>query len=248
MWRVIVGAVIGFAVFDRIAAATGSVRGEAGLVVAPVVILTLLVLDRLLFKHPLRASFVTLPLRAPDGRGMYAALAVSAALLLGYPLYAWLTGARLTLHSGWPLLLPGLIAQAGIAEELLFRGFVYGRLRDVYPFWRAALLSLIPFVAAHLILFATMPPLIAGTAVLLSAVISFPLARLYDLGGHTIWAPALVHTVIQGSIKLVDVDAAHQTSLALAWMGACLVVPWLVFAVPRLPGGLKHLAPSPAPA
>ena len=49
--------------------------------------------------------------------------------------------------------LPGLFAQAGIAEELLFRGYLFGHLREGRSFWRAALLSMPPFLAVHLLLF-----------------------------------------------------------------------------------------------
>lgn len=55
-----------------------------------------------------------------------------------------------------------------------------------------------PFVAVHVLLFTYLPLPIAAAATLLSLAMSFPLARLYDLGGATIWAPAILHFVAQG--------------------------------------------------
>ena len=106
-------------------------------------------------------------------------------------------------YPGWISLLPGLFAQAGIAEEVLFRGYLFGHIRQGRTFWRAASLSMLPFVVVHLVLFFSMPWPIALASVVLAIVISFPLAYLYELGGNTIWAPALLHFVIQATVKVL---------------------------------------------
>ena len=134
----------------------------------------------------------------------------------------------LRLLPGWGWMLPGLFAQAGIAEEVLFRGFLFRYVRIGRSFWRAALLSMVPFVGVHLLLFWTMPWPVALAALLLSVIISFPLARLYELGGNTIWAPALLHFVVQGAIKVVNL-AEGAESFAIGWMIASAVVPLLIF-------------------
>jgi membrane protease YdiL (CAAX protease family) len=151
-------------------------------------------------------------------------------LLVVIPIYAAaLRGGLLAAHPGWLWLLPGLFAQSGIAEEALFRGYLFGRLRCGRSFWRAALLATVPFALVHLILFATMAWPVALAAVLLSIVLSFPLARLYELGGNTIWAPALLHFTVQGAIKVLEVPG--DTTLPLVWMAAAAVIPFLVFLV-----------------
>ena len=122
-----------------------------------------------------------------------------------FPLFARATATPIAARDGWPLLLPGLLAQGGIAEECLFRGYLFGHLRRERSFWRAAWLSVPPFVAVHLLLFTYMPVPVAAAATLLSLVMSFPLARLYDLGGGTIWAPALLHFVAQAGPKIAVV-------------------------------------------
>jgi membrane protease YdiL (CAAX protease family) len=134
----------------------------------------------------------------------------------------------LTLVAGWAWMLPGLFAQGGIAEEVLFRGFLFRYVRSGRSFWRAASVSMLPFVAVHLLLFLTMPWPIAVASVLLAVVVSFPLARLYELGGGTIWAPALLHFVIQGTVKVV-VAGGGVESFAIIWMIASAVVPLLIF-------------------
>ena len=184
----------------------------------------------ILFGNKLRDAARRIGLASPLPAGVVAAGVCSFILLLLFPVYALQTGASLTLLPNWYLLLPGLFAQAGIAEETLFRGYLFGHLRAGRPFWRAAFLSMLPFVAVHLFMFQTMPFPIALAAVGLAVVTSFPFAHLYELGGNTIWAPALLHFVVQGAIKVVVVGDAQDTMFPLVWMAGSAVVPWLVFA------------------
>jgi hypothetical protein len=95
-------------------------------------------------------------------------------------------------------------------------------------FWRAAALSMLPFVAVRLVLFVSMPWPIALASVLLAIVISFPLAYLFELGGDTIWAPAFLHFVIQATVKVVAFSQGTE-SFALVWMLASATVPLLIF-------------------
>jgi len=71
---------------------------------------------------------------------------------------------------------------------------------------------------------------IALASVLLAVVIRFPLAYLFELVGGTIWAPALLHFVIQATVKVL-VFSHGAESFALAWIAASAVTPLLVFAV-----------------
>jgi membrane protease YdiL (CAAX protease family) len=138
-------------------------------------------------------------------------------------------GASVAGYPGWPSLLPGLLAQAGVAEEVLFRGYLFGHAREHRPFWPAVLFAMGPFVAVHLLLFLTLPWPLALAAVALAAATTPPLAYLYELGGRSIWPPALVHFVMQGAIKVVVVSGEE---LPLIWMVGCATLPYLVFLVP----------------
>lgn len=156
-----------------------------------------------------------------------AALGVCVILIATMPIYAVLRGASLSMYPGWAWMLPGLFAQAGVAEEALFPGYLFGRLRKGRSFWHAAMIAAVPFVVVHLILFVTLPWPVALAAILLSTILSFTLARLFELGGNTVCAPALLHFVVQGAIKIVELPG--DTGLPIVRMAASALVPWLVF-------------------
>ena len=230
MGRLLLGLLIAWGVFESVASLTGSGMGESGLLIAALVLALVLSAERFLFARPFRQGARAVGLGRPTGVGLGAAVIVCVVMLGCFPLFSWITGAPLRLRPGWWQFLPGLFFQAGIAEEVLFRGYLFGHLREGRSFWRAALWSMPPFLAVHLLLFTRMDPAIAVAAVVTSLAMAFPLSRLFDLGGKTIWGPALVHWVVQGAIKLVLAPERLQLPLSLVWMGAALVVPWLVFA------------------
>ncbi len=230
--RLLCGVAAVFALFQWSATALGSDRGPAGLAVGALVVTALFVVERVLHGRPVAVAFRELGFGRPAPRAMAAVFAISGALLLVFPVYGALHQRQWTPVTDWAWLAPGLFAQAGIAEEALFRGYLFGHLRRGRSFWRAAVLSMAPFVVVHLWLFATMAWPVALAAVGLSVVMSFPLARLFDLGGATIWAPAILHAVAQGAIKLILPDGDPDPAFPLIWMAACAVIPTLVFLVP----------------
>jgi hypothetical protein len=165
--KLIAGLGLVFLGFQWAATLLESDRGQAGLLIALLVIAGLLVVERLFFGQPLAAS--------------------------------------------WRVL--------GLGRQ--------------HPFWRAARLSMIPFVIVHLLMFVTLPWPIAAAAMLLAVAISFPLAHLFELAGATIWAPALAHFVVQGALKVIVVSGEPSATLPLVWMAASATIPWLVFLAPR---------------
>ena len=232
--RLLAGLLAIYGVLQLTASGLGSERGEAGLVVGALVTLATLVVERAWTGRSIADAARALGLGMPRAPGLATAAGVCLLLLLTVPVFAWLTGAAVRIVPGAGPLMPGLFAQAGLAEELLFRGYLFGHLRQGRTFWRAAGLATPPFVAVHLLLFATMPWPIALAALLLSVIISFPLARLFELGGATIWPPALVHFVVQGTVKIVAVTGNESAAaFPLVWMAASALVPWLVFLIPR---------------
>ena len=192
-----------YTLFDSIARAWGSDRGQHGLAVGIVVVAATIAIDRAFFGLRDRPIVTTLGLGRPHSRGILIAAAISALLLATIPIFALVTGASVVVDPHAAVLAAGMAMQAGVAEELLFRGFLFGHLRRQRTFWRAAVASLPPFLVVHLFLVFALPWPIALTAVMLSVALSFPLAQLYEIGGRTIWAPALVHFVIQAAVKLV---------------------------------------------
>lgn len=233
--RLLLGLIAGYLALQWTAVALGSMRGEAGLAVGSLVVVTCLAAERVLFGRPMPRAARELGLGTSAARGMAAAAAIALALLLVLPAYAWAVGARLEFYPRWAWLVPGLFAQAGIAEEILFRGYLFRHLRRGRTFWQAALLAAAPFILVHLLLFLTLPWPLALAALSLAVVVSFPFAHLFEIGGRTIWAPALVHFVIQGAIKVASVPGDAGALLPLVWMAMAAVLAFAAFLVPRRP-------------
>lgn len=231
-YRLLLGLLAVFTIFQWTATALGSDRGQAGLVVGLFVVAATLTVERVWFGRGFVSAARALGLGAPHRLGVFAAAGLSLLLILVIPLFVLTTGAAATLTPDWFWLLPGLFAQAGIAEEVLFRGYLFGHLRLGRTFSRAAVASMIPFAVVHLYLFTTMAWPIALAAVLLAVVLSFPLAYLFELGGGSIWPPAIVHFVMQGAVKVVAISTGAEV-FGLVWIAASAVMPMLVFLIPR---------------
>jgi membrane protease YdiL (CAAX protease family) len=228
--RLLIGAALVFALFQWVATALGSDRGQAGLLVGAIVVSATLAAECLLFGTDRSRGAAPRFRRAPVARRV-AAGGASALLLLVFPGYRALTETSFEIP-GVGRLPPGLFAQAGIAEEVLFRGYLFGHVREGRPFWRAAMVSCAAFVAVHLFMFLTLPWPIALASVLLAAVLSLPLAYLFELGGRTIWAPAFLHFIVQGAVKVI-VPVEESPRFPLVWIAASATLPFAVLLIPR---------------
>jgi len=129
----------------------------------------------------------------------------------------------------------GVFALHGIAEEVLYRGFLFRRLREGRSFWKAAWLAVIFFTAAHIPILISQGLLVGGMAVLLAVVSSFPFSYMYEKGNNTIWAPAIVHAAIDTVIPILALGPSDNSStLAVTlWMAASMIIPYLVFLIMR---------------
>ena len=234
-FRLVSGLGAVFVLFHWSASALGSDRGQAGIIVGAVVTAAILVVERAWFTASIRGAARALGFGAPSRSGLMTSGVISGLLLLVVPLYVMATGAPWTFVPHWWERLPGLFAQAGIAEEVLFRGYLFGHVRRGRSFWRAACISMLPFVAVHLLMFVTMPWPVALASLLLATVISFPMAHLFELGKGTIWAPALLHFVVQGAVKSIQIAGDGSAAFPLAWIAASAVIPLLALFV-RRPG------------
>ena len=203
--------------------------GRYGLAILAVVLLATVVVERLLGATGTVAALRSLGLGRPDWRALLVASCLAALIQGVYPLVAGVTGAAFTLRPGWPWLLLGIAAFHGVAEELVWRGYAFRRLREGRAFG-AAVLATMPLVAATHIAVVFHSGLVVGlAAMLVAAVTSLPLAYLFELGRRTIWAPALVHAAID-SFKLVNIPADAQLTFSLTLSVVSLTVPMLAFA------------------
>ena len=225
-----VGLFIVFGLFHWSATTFESDRGQQGILIGLLVVSATAAAERLLLRQQRGPAVRHLGLARPRAKGLIVAGGVTFLLLTIAFVFVRTRELSPAFYPGWISLLPGLFAQGGIAEEVLFRGYLFGHIRVGRTFWRAAALSMLRFVSVHLVLFISMPWPIALASVLLAVVISFPLAYLFELGGDTIWPPAILHFVIQATVKVV-VFSHGAESFAVAWMAVSAMVPLLVFTV-----------------
>jgi membrane protease YdiL (CAAX protease family) len=218
-------------VLDRSAAALGSFRGEQGLVVCLIVLAAAVAVEFVLSRRAPLPALAALGLRAPALDALAWTLALVAALLCFYPLFALFTGTDIGVRADAAWLAIGILAQGGVAEEVVFRGFLFRRFREGRSFWRAALLAAVPFIAVHALLFLTFEFSIALASLLVAVSLSFPLAWLFERSGGSIWPSAIVHAAVQGSIKLIETEDAAFTGLAIGWMAISALAPWALFAL-----------------
>jgi membrane protease YdiL (CAAX protease family) len=190
------------------------------------------VCQMLFFKRPPLQALLQLGYGRPRVRPIAVALLLSGVMLLFFPVLSLISSARLGLNSGWLWTLAVIIVFNGLAEETLFRGYVFGNLRRGNSFLRAGLISLLLFAAAHLFLFAGNPFIIALAATLVAVTAAFPMAYLFEQGGSTIWAPVIVH-VATHAIRLVAIPEALYMPAVLAWLVMQIFLPLLVFAFRR---------------
>jgi len=206
--------------------------GRWGLVILAAVVLTGLAVERWLGGPGTRAALLRLGFGRPGGRALAVAAAVSALVLLAYPLTAAVTGAAPTLRPDWPWLLLGIFAFHGLAEELVWRGYAFRRLRTGRSFGGAVLWTMPLVAVAHLPILVSSGVAVGLAALAVAAVTAVPFAYLFETGRNTIWAPALVHTAID-SFKLVELAPATTVTFSLLLAAVSLVVPLLALAVPR---------------
>jgi membrane protease YdiL (CAAX protease family) len=229
---VVAGFVVIWIVLERSATWLGSNLGEAGLLVCALVIATALAVERLLFGAEPRRALRRLGFGRPNARAILVGLLVTLAVVSFYPVFSLVTGAQVSLRDGWVLMALGLFLQHGIAEEVLFRGYLFRHLRGGRTFWRAAFLSMVPFVAVHLLLLVYLDFATAFASILVAVATAFPLAYMFERDNNTIWTPALLHGAAHG-IKLVSIPDGVFPTAALIWFAVVAAVPYLVFAFPK---------------
>jgi membrane protease YdiL (CAAX protease family) len=86
-------------------------------------------------------------------------------MLLGcYPFITLITGYKFILPDNWLWLAIGVFAIHGVAEETLYRGFLFRHLRENNSFIKAAGTSVLFFTAAHIPIIVNQGLIIGGSA------------------------------------------------------------------------------------
>lgn len=206
--------------------------GRWGLLILGTVAISIVAVEMTLFRASLGGALRRLGLGRPGGRSLVLAAGVSAAVLVVYPVSAAVSGEAVHLRPDWPWLLVGLLAFHGLAEELVWRGYAFRRLREGRSFPAAVWLTMPLIAATHLPIVVSLGPAVGIGAMLVAAVTSLPFSYLYETGRRTVWAPALVHSAID-SFTLVVIPAAALTTFPLLLVGISLTVPLLAIVAPR---------------
>jgi membrane protease YdiL (CAAX protease family) len=230
--RILLGFATLYAVYFGSALPLAAVEPTVGALARTLVTLaTVVVLEMSLFKQPLTGAVGRLGFGWPGTRWLGVAAVAGAPLVLFFPVYAALTGTAWSLPAGWLWTYLGYVAVSGLTEEVMFRAFLFGRLRAGRGFWAAATLAMLAFTAVHLLLFLRLNVFVAVAATLLAAAGAYPLAYLYERAGRSVWPCGLLHSLAH----LITVVAwpAGELTAPLAFMAVAAVSPWLVFAFGR---------------
>ena len=224
---------IGFFAIWGVLYASGAAQGGGlayGLVALGFTAAAAAVWERFAFGTPVRSLLGSLGLGRPTARSLVAGAVVSAAVLAFYPIYVLASGNSLPLRADWLWLAIGLFAYHGLAEELAWRGYAFSRLREGRSFG-AAIRWTMPLIAiTHLPILIGNGPAIGAVAITVAIVTCLPFGYLWERGGHTIWAAAMLHASID-AFKLFEVPAGQaRVSFSLSLALVSLVVPLGVLA------------------
>jgi membrane protease YdiL (CAAX protease family) len=187
----------------------------------------------LLTKTPLAQSFWKVGFGMPNWRVIGIAVLISALMLAFFPLYSSMANVDLPLQNNWVWILIGIITGVAIAEETLFRGYVFGFLREKHTFLKAATLSMTLFAAIHLLLLLWLPLPVAIAALFLAIIAAYPSAYLFETANRTIWSSAILHSTALAT-NLFVIPADLMVSVSLLWFGVIVIGLLLVFVTGKL--------------
>jgi len=146
------------------------------------------------------------------------------------PSFAWTRVVTITLRPEWLYLLAGVVLVNGITEEVIHRGFVFGRLRRGRSFAAAATLSAMVFAAQHLYIMVTTGWTVGLASVMLAALLAYPLAFVFERGGNSIIAPAILHASSNAPVVVLAMPEDIAAVALVPHMGVVLLSLYLVFA------------------
>lgn len=196
-----------------------------------VVIVSFLV-ERIFFKEQVNTILRKLGFVFPKYKTLAVSILISIVLFIFYPVLSKFTGYNIDYSNLFITLQIGVFLVHGIAEELVYRGFLFRHLREMgLKFMKACFISIIFFAAAHIPVIASMGLIVGLTAFLLAAISAFPLAYLFERSGNSILPPAIIHFAIDTVIPVLGNSEQGTSSqiFSLCWMILSMVVPYLAF-------------------
>lgn len=197
-------------------------------IVFALVLSTVLLISRVFYASDVESTISEIGFRKACLQEILPGIIISVVLLFMYPLLGYLLGTKIRMTNNWQLNMIGLLLTGGLAEEILFRGFLFRRLRLQMNFKKATLVSAIVFAMAHLLLFMYLNWTVALLSTVLAAGLSLPFAYLFERGGNALWSPALVHATIRTVGLVFTTDQQNFMALSSAWIIMSLVIPYIV--------------------
>ncbi|HVH27663.1 MAG TPA: CPBP family intramembrane glutamic endopeptidase [Vicinamibacterales bacterium] len=203
--------------------------------------------ERLLFGPGWARVVATLGFIPPRAPAAMVAIVVSLPMWVFLPLYGRLVDVPFALTRGWLPTLLGVILVNGLAEEVIHRAFIFGHLRQNRSFWASATISAVIFAAQHLYLLFTIGAVAGVASVALALAVAFPLAFLYERGGNSLVAPAILHTSSNAPMMLFAtteaagaVILAHMAVVLASMYLSVAFRPWLRSEGTAAPNATPH--------
>jgi membrane protease YdiL (CAAX protease family) len=193
-----------------------------------------LICQRLLFSDTWQTAWRAIGFVGAPGRIILASVVAAAPMWILLPVLCWMNGISIAIHPEWASVLLGVILVNGITEEVIHRGYVFRRARRTQSFSRAAAISAAVFAAQHVYLIVTMGWIAGISSVVLAALLAFPLAYVFERGGNSIVAPAILHTSSNAPMLILYAPDGRLTSVLVPYMACVLGSIYLVFVLRRL--------------
>jgi membrane protease YdiL (CAAX protease family) len=209
-------------------AAGKSLAAIAGLAVA---LLVRAVLDR---QQDPRRVMLSLGFGRPDVRVLLLSTVVSGALLATLPFIVAAGGGAFVLPDNWIMLAVSIFLLNGLAEETVYRGYLFHQLRASLTFRKAVVVGTLFAATAHVPIIASAGPVVGGLAIGVAVLTFLPFALLFECCGNAVWAPAIVHFAAGCVIPLGALGLVPPLAIAywmLAQIVACYVAAWAASSV-----------------
>jgi membrane protease YdiL (CAAX protease family) len=190
----------------------------------------ILVAERWLFSPTWSKAMAALGFVPAHMRTVIVSLLVSVPMWIFLPLFGRLNGVPVRLQPQWLAILLGVVLVNGITEEVIHRGFIFGNLRREHSFAQAVTISALVFAAQHLYLIFSIGWAAGLSSVLLAALLSFPLAYLFEQGGNSIGGPGIIHTSSNAPVLIFVLPQSFVTTALIPHMAVVLLSLYLVFA------------------
>ena len=227
IWAVFVGCILAGRWFCNAIGGSLVIKiASAGILPAIVAIFVTIVIE-----NNLGGSWQSLGLRPAGYRNLLLGIVAGTPILIAYYVIFGILGVN---HSTVPLVglvvLKFFIAQ-GVAEEVIFRGFVFRRLRAGRTFLRSATLSAMVFALVHLSNFLNGLTMHVAIGVIISVlfafVLAYPAALLFERSGRTIWPFAITHVMID-SVNWFEHVSLPGLGLYVYLGAVMLTVGWTI--------------------